>query len=108
MKEVGCTVCHGGEGHRVTDFNAAAHTPRDEKQREEWVKKYHWHEPHKVPQPMLKVGMTEASCVKCHSETEFVAGAEVYNAGVRGMEKYGCYGCHKIEGWEHKRMVEAL
>ena len=30
MKEVGCTVCHGGEGHRVTDFNAAAHTPRDE------------------------------------------------------------------------------
>ena len=72
------------------------------------MKKYHWHEPHKVPQPMLKVGMTEASCVKCHSETEFVAGAEVYNAGVRGMEKYGCYGCHKIEGWEHKRMVAHL
>ena len=54
MKEVGCTICHGGEGHRVNDFNSAAHTPRDEKQRAEWVEKYNWHEPHKVPQPMLE------------------------------------------------------
>ena len=105
MKEIGCTVCHGGEGHRVTDFNAAAHTPKDEKQRAEWVEKYNWHEPHKVPQPMLKLGMTEASCVKCHSETEFVPEAHVYNEGVETIEKYGCYGCHKIEGWEHKRAV---
>jgi uncharacterized protein YlxW (UPF0749 family) len=105
MKEIGCTVCHGGEGHRVTDFNAAAHTPQNDEQREEWVKKYHWHEPHKVPQPMLKLGMTEASCVKCHNETEFVPEAHVYNEGVETIEKYGCYGCHKIEGWEHKRPV---
>ena len=33
MKEIGCTVCHGGEGHRVTDFNAAAHTPQNEEQK---------------------------------------------------------------------------
>ena len=54
MKEIGCTVCHGGEGHRVNDFNSAAHTPRDDKQKAEWVEKYNWHEPHKVPSQCLK------------------------------------------------------
>ena len=33
MKEYGCTTCHGGEGHRVFDFNSVAHTPQNEKQK---------------------------------------------------------------------------
>ena len=103
MKEYGCTSCHGGEGHRVLDFNAAAHTPRDEKQKKEWEKKYGWHAPHKIPQPMFRVGHTEAGCIKCHQDVEFIPSAGVVNQGRQNMEKYGCYGCHKIEGWEHKR-----
>ena len=103
MKEYGCTSCHGGEGHRVFDFNAAAHTPRDEKQMKEWKKKYNWHPPHKIPQPMFRVGHTEAGCIKCHQEVEFIPSAGVVNKGRQKMEQYGCYGCHKIEGWEHKR-----
>ena len=31
MGEFGCTSCHGGEGHRVNDFNAAAHAPNETK-----------------------------------------------------------------------------
>ena len=106
MKEIGCTVCHGGEGHRVTDFNVAAHTPQNEEQKQEWVEKYHWHEPHKVPQPMLKLGMTEASVLNVTRILNSSQKLHVYNEGVETIEKYGCYGCHKIEGWEHKRPAQ--
>jgi mono/diheme cytochrome c family protein len=103
MKKIGCTVCHGGEGHRVNDFNSAAHTPQNKKQEKEWVEEYHWHAPHKVPQVMLKKGMVEASCIKCHKGVEFVSQAPILNKGRQNIEKFGCYGCHKIEGFEHKR-----
>ncbi len=103
VKKIGCTVCHGGEGHRVNDFSAAAHIPDGQKQMDEWVSKYNYHPPHKVPQPMLKKKYTESSCLKCHQGVEFVPGADKFNAGKRLVEKYGCYACHKIEGWEHKR-----
>lgn len=103
MKQTGCTTCHGGEGHRVNDFNSAAHMPNDEKQEKEWIKKYGWHEPHKVPQPMFRLSQTEAGCVKCHSGVDLIKGATVLNEGRMAIEKYGCYACHKIEGWEHKR-----
>ena len=77
--------------------------PNDEKQEKEWIKKYGWHEPHKVPQPMFRLSQTEAGCVKCHSGVDLIKGATVLNEGRMGIEKYGCYACHKIEGWEHKR-----
>ncbi len=103
MKKIGCTVCHGGEGHRVNDFSSAAHIPDGEEQTKEWVAKYNYHPPHKVPQPMFKKKYTEAACLKCHQGVEFISGADKLNSGRRLLEKYGCYGCHKIEGWEHKR-----
>ncbi|CAM9987236.1 unnamed protein product, partial [Chrysoparadoxa australica] len=102
MKKTGCTTCHGGEGHRVNDFTSVAHWPENKEQRKEWEEKYNWHEPHRIPSPMLKLSQTEASCVKCHQGVEFIPGATVLNEGRQNMEKFGCYGCHKIEGWEHK------
>ncbi len=103
MKQFGCTTCHGGEGHRVTDFNSAAHIPANKEQEAEWVKKYHWHEPHKVPIVQYAKGSIEAGCVKCHQDVQYLPGATVLNEGRKEIEKFGCYGCHKIEGWEHKR-----
>ena len=103
MKRFGCTSCHGGEGHRVNDFNAAAHTPQNEEQKAQWVAKYNWHEPHKIPEPMYKLQYTESQCLKCHQGVEYIPQAEKLNAGIQNMEKYGCYACHRIEGWEHKR-----
>lgn len=103
MKQFGCTTCHGGEGHRVTDFNSPAHMPATAEQRAEWAEKYHWHEPHKVPIVQFKKGQYEAGCVKCHTGVQYLEGATVLNEGRKNIEKFGCYGCHKIEGWEHKR-----
>lgn len=103
MKSTGCTVCHGGDGHRVNDFNSVAHMPNDEKQAKEWEEKYGWKEPHHVPQPMFRLSQTEAGCVKCHQGVDLIKGATVLNEGRMGIEKYGCYACHKIAGWEHRR-----
>ncbi len=103
MKRFGCTSCHGGEGHRVLDFQAPSHTPDSKEQQMVWAEKYHWHAPHKVPQPMHKLSQVEQSCVKCHTGVERIPGGTVVNEGIRNTEKFGCYGCHKIEGWEHKR-----
>ncbi len=104
MAQTGCTACHGGEGHRVNDFNSPAHVPDGEKQEKEWVQKYGWKMPHHVASPMLKLSQTEAGCVKCHGGVELIKGATVLNEGRRAIESYGCYACHKIAGWgENKR-----
>jgi mono/diheme cytochrome c family protein len=101
IKEFGCTSCHGGVGDRVNDFNSAAHIPQNKEQEKEWVAKYHWHEPHKIPQPMLPLQYTQGMCIKCHQNVEFVPMAEKLNEGRQLIRDYGCYGCHKIEGWQH-------
>ncbi|MBP9674144.1 MAG: c-type cytochrome, partial [Bacteriovoracaceae bacterium] len=100
-KSFGCTTCHGGEGHRVNDFNSIAHTPRSVKQQKDWEKKHGWHEPHKVSQPMFPLQHTEAACLKCHQGVERVPQALTLNKGRDLIQKNGCYGCHKIKGWEH-------
>ena len=53
---------------------------------------------------MYKQGMAEASCIKCHKGVEHIPQGTIVNDGIKHIENYGCYGCHKIEGWEHKRM----
>ncbi len=103
MKTTGCTSCHGGEGQRVNDFASVAHMPDGEKQEKEWIQKYGWKEPHHVASPMLKLSQTEAGCVKCHSGVELIKGATVLNEGRMAIEKYGCYGCHKMGEWAENR-----
>jgi cytochrome c551/c552 len=100
-KDFGCTSCHGGVGDRVNDFNSPAHIPQNAEQAKEWKEKYHWHEPHKVPQPMIPLQHTEGMCMKCHKDQERIPMADKLNKGRQTIEQYGCYGCHKIEGWQH-------
>lgn len=101
IKDFGCTSCHGGVGDRVNDFNSPAHIPQNETQKKDWIAKYHWHEPHKIAQPMLPLQYTEGMCLKCHQGVERIPLADNLNKGRQLTEQYGCYGCHKIEGWQH-------
>ncbi len=99
IDKTGCTVCHEGMGQSVS-FRDAAHMPSNEKQKEEWEKKYHWEEPHLWDYPMLPVKMTEASCAKCHKQQVFLPKAEKLNVAYGTFERAGCYACHKTKGFE--------
>jgi mono/diheme cytochrome c family protein len=100
MDEFGCTTCHLGRG-RATTFIDAVHTPRNEEQRQEWEKKYNWHEDHHWEAPMLPAGLTEASCFKCHTNQEVLKGAEKLNLGLNLIERAGCYNCHTIDKYKN-------
>ncbi len=101
MEEFGCTVCHGGSGQSVS-FTTAAHTPRNKEQAETWEKKYHWEAMHHWSQKMLPLNHTEAGCVKCHSGAVEIPQAPKLNEGRRLAREYGCFGCHKVEGFSSK------
>ena len=107
MEKIGCTVCHQGRG-RATSFVNAVHTPASKEDQDKWgkysgTKEYErWHQ---WDQPMLAKGHTESQCAKCHQGVVDVPKADKLNAGVQLMQKYGCFGCHKIKGWENLRKV---
>src|SRR5579862_8185642 len=102
IDKIGCTVCHEGMGQSVS-FRDAAHMPSNEKQKEEWEKKYHWEEPHLWDYPMLPLKMTEASCAKCHKQQVFIPKADQLNIAYGTYERAGCYACHKTKGFEDVR-----
>ncbi len=104
VEKVGCTVCHGGNGHSI-DFVRAAHTPKNEEQEKEWVKKYRWHELEKWEHKMLPAANIEASCVKCHQGVVEVPKADRLNKGRKLAETMGCFNCHKIKGYEDRWKV---
>jgi len=102
LNRIGCTVCHEGMGQSVT-FSDVAHTPRDEKQAAEWEEKYHWEASHYWDYPMLPIGMTEASCAKCHREEVYVPNGNQLAVAYATFERAGCYACHKTRGFEGLR-----
>jgi mono/diheme cytochrome c family protein len=107
IEKVGCTVCHQGRG-RATNFKGAVHTASTVEQEKAWGKYTHskeyerWHQ---WDLPMMSKGNVESQCLKCHRGQVEVPKAEKLNTGTLLVEKYGCFGCHKIKGWEDLRKV---
>jgi len=79
FNEIGCTVCHHGQGPATTVEHA--HGPV-----------HHWEE------PLLRKGLTVAACATCHQNTRELKGAErLVQARALFVEK-GCIGCHNLHG----------
>lgn len=104
LDQIGCTVCHEGQGQSVS-FNEAYHTPRDQEQAELWEEQYGWNleQAHFWDYPMLPTTLTEATCAKCHKQEVYVPQASKLSAAYATYERAGCYACHKTRGFENLR-----
>ena len=100
--QFGCTVCHQGLD-RATSFASAMHTPRDAEQEADWEERYGWHSVHFWDFPQLPAQHAQASCRTCHLNEVRLKGADRYNRGLDLVESAGCFGCHKIGGYEDRR-----
>jgi mono/diheme cytochrome c family protein/predicted nucleic acid-binding Zn-ribbon protein len=87
VEEFGCTVCHRGQG-RATSSTEKAHGHEE-----------HWEE------PLLTGRRTQAACQTCHGDLAELKGGELASSGQELVSKLGCFGCHKIAGFETLRKV---
>ncbi len=87
FEELGCTICHEGQGAATT-------------YKESVGKVKYW------DKPIFPAKFMEASCAKCHKEKE-VPHAPVLTLGRKLIEEANCVACHKMDGFE-KQWVPAL
>ena len=102
VEKVGCTVCHRGLD-RATEFGDAAHWPDTPEEQTRWEKEHSWHPKKHEIQPMLPSRYIEASCLPCHQSVVHIPQAARWNRGRDIIERFGCYGCHKMKGYEGLR-----
>lgn len=112
LAAVGCTVCHEGQGS-ATSFTWASHSPSTPDQGEEWTKEHGWFNNHHWIYPMYPKRFAESACLKCHHNvTELKPSARFpeppapkVTAGHELVLKYGCFGCHEINGYDGSRRI---
>ncbi|MBC7816374.1 MAG: c-type cytochrome, partial [Planctomycetaceae bacterium] len=111
LNEFGCTSCHDGQGSG-TSFQNASHTPNDPHQAHEWEHEFKWFNNHFWEYPMQPARLRESACLKCHhsvvelgQNTKFGATAPKAYKGWQLIKKYGCFGCHEINGFDAGKPV---
>jgi hypothetical protein len=107
LQTFACTICHDGQGS-ATAFEYASHAPSSTLQMRDWTNKYGWFDnPHWI-YPMYARRFAEAACLKCHHDVVELEPSEKYvdapapkvTHGYHLIRKYGCYGCHEINGFD--------
>jgi len=87
ISRFGCTSCHRGQGRATSS-----------------VKKGHGDTKH-WDFPMLRGDDVQASCLLCHEKVKGLRGAETVSSGLETLERKGCFGCHKIAGYENRPKI---
>lgn len=104
IENFGCTPCHKGRD-RGTSFDGTAHTASSDEQGEDWNTRFGWHEMEHWDYPMLPKAHFEAACYVCHIKQVTKPEAPRLNEALTLIERSGCFGCHKINGFEQLRRV---
>lgn len=107
MSTFACSICHEGQGS-ATEFKWASHSPSSPAQAEEWRTKYGWFDNHHWIFPMNPKRFAESSCLKCHHDVTELEVSERFPEppapklmkGYHTIRKYGCFGCHEINGFD--------
>jgi mono/diheme cytochrome c family protein len=107
LQKVGCTICHAGQGS-ATDFSWASHTPNTTSAEDAWREDHAWFSNPHWETPMLPQRFAESSCLRCHHDVVDLEPSERFPdppapkvlAGFRLVRKFGCFGCHEINGYD--------
>lgn len=107
MSVYGCTICHEGQGS-ATAFKWASHTPNSNKDMRQWRDEHGWFDNHHWIYPMYPNRYIESTCLKCHHDVTELRPSEDFpeppapkvTQGHDVINKYGCYGCHEVNGWD--------
>src|SRR5690606_10364617 len=73
-----------------------------------WAREYGWFDNHHWIYPMNAKRFAESSCLKCHHEVVDLEPSERFPEapapkvvhGYNLIRKYGCYGCHEVNGFD--------
>lgn len=107
VSDFACTICHEGQGS-ATDFEWASHTPDDPLTRKQWIKKYGWFDNVHWIYPQHPKRFIESTCLKCHHDVTELAPSDRFPEapapqlmkGYNTIRKFGCYGCHEVNGFD--------
>ncbi|MBA3484409.1 MAG: c-type cytochrome [Pirellulales bacterium] len=107
MKDVGCTICHDGQGSG-TSFPYTSHTPDNADEQNRWARDLGWFDNHHWIFPMKPKRFTESNCLKCHHDKGSLEPSERFPEppapqlveGWSLVEDFGCFGCHEINGFD--------
>jgi cytochrome c2 len=122
MAKFACSICHEGQGS-ATAFKWASHAPNDPAEAKRWALEHGWFDNHHWIFPMFPERFVESACLKCHHDVTELEGrlisADGSDATSRFLEapapklmhghnlirKYGCFGCHEVNGHGSERRV---
>ena len=107
MGDVGCTICHEGQGS-ATAFKWASHTPNTPEEAEQWKREHGWFNNHHWIFPQLPNRFAESGCLKCHHDVTELAPSERFPDPpapsswpvTTSIRQFGCFGCHEINGFD--------